>query len=369
MLLPSLKGKQTQFCYKITNCLVFVMKSVSRLIFRTTLFDTLLRVITKLFQNNHCNDNRRSYQLFSSIRYSNVSTSQIKKTDTWMTTQRYQKLGFIICIAHLILYLSSPGIMIYVAAQHVELRQARTLSLSSESKHLLSKVQNFEKQQEHVKVQQELMQQDDQQRAATCSGTTWVEACPPLLSSAGSVDGRFRRRLSEENGYFTTEASSISSSNTTSRVLTGDAPSVIYDNYCLLRYRFRIPVPDSKNGGIVTYPYYATSRVIEDDGTVSSSNQRYTKVIIVQHGADRDANAYYCTMQQVVYDSKSMFSNYDARKILVIAPNFNYRTDDDIYKSDAFWNTTKVKAKQVFYLDALVSNMILFLTFLSGILR
>ena len=93
----------------------------------------------------------------------------------------------------------------------------------------------------------------------------------------------------------------------------------------------------------MTFPYYATSQVVQDDGTVSSGNQQYTTVIIVQHGAFRDANAYYCTMQKLVYDSQSLFTNYIASKVLVIAPNFNYRTDDDVYTSDAFWNITKVR--------------------------
>jgi hypothetical protein len=148
--------------------------------------------------------------------------------------------------------------------------------------------------------------------------------------------------MSRKQNYFSS-SSEFPVAGAVSNLVTGNRPSMVYDANCLQRHRLTI----QRDGmDIGTIAYYATEPLRnQNDGLIDRSP--YKKTIIIQHGAFRDADVYYCLMQQLVYDAQQNFK-YNFSEVLVIAPNFNYKTDYDVYTSDAFFNITKVGLNTAF---------------------
>ena len=137
-----------------------------------------------------------------------------------------------------------------------------------------------------------------------CKGVDWQEACERILGD--------KRRLTATNPSKVTALEDN---------LVND-PSVTYDEDCLIVYR--LDLFDS-----TTFPYHA-SQLLRDGGDQSIA-------FIIQHGATRKAEEYFCNFQNIMMEQN--YRAYD--DILVIAPNFNYKDDDGVLPTDAFWNTTK----------------------------
>ena len=78
---------------------------------------------------------------------------------------------------------------------------------------------------------------------------------------------------------------------------------------------------------------------------------------MIQHGTKRDAHVSFCLLYQLILLEESITKKSTMvptkndinpfETILLIAPDFNYRTDykkdEDVYPYDAVWNTTKVR--------------------------
>jgi hypoxanthine phosphoribosyltransferase len=116
---------------------------------------------------------------------------------------------------------------------------------------------------------------------------------------------------------------SIPASIQEQELLDSDDPSVTYDTNCLKVYRLDI------NHGQITFPYHS-SQLLRLGG-----NQ--TMVLIVQHGALRNSEAYFCSFKQLML--QQTYRNIN--DILIVAPDFNYATDDLVHPSDAVWNSSK----------------------------
>ena len=58
--------------------------------------------------------------------------------------------------------------------------------------------------------------------------------------------------------------------------------------------------------------------------------------MLVIHGAFRDADAYFCMMHGLMQAQDYR----DPKDILIIAPDFSYKGDFGLFKSDAFWNNS-----------------------------
>jgi pimeloyl-ACP methyl ester carboxylesterase len=59
--------------------------------------------------------------------------------------------------------------------------------------------------------------------------------------------------------------------------------------------------------------------------------------LIIQHGALRDSESYFCSFKKLMLTQPYRpFAD-----ILVIAPDFNYATDDLVHPNDAVWNSSK----------------------------
>jgi hypothetical protein len=106
-------------------------------------------------------------------------------------------------------------------------------------------------------------------------------------------------------------------------LLLSDDPSVTYDNNCLKVYRLDI------NHGQITFPYHS-SQLLRLGGNQSM-------VLIIQHGALRNSEAYFCSFKQMMLQQ----SYRPFQDILIIAPDFNYATDDLVHPNDAIWNSSK----------------------------
>jgi hypothetical protein len=106
-------------------------------------------------------------------------------------------------------------------------------------------------------------------------------------------------------------------------LLESDDPAVTYDNNCLKVYRLDI------NHGQITFPYHS-SQLLRLGG-----NQ--TMALIIQHGALRDSESYFCSFKKLLFTQQYR----DVDDILVIAPDFNYATDDLVHPMDAVWNSSK----------------------------
>jgi hypothetical protein len=106
-------------------------------------------------------------------------------------------------------------------------------------------------------------------------------------------------------------------------LLQSDDPAVTYDNNCLKVYRLDI------NHGQMTFPYHS-SQLLRLGG-----NQ--TMVLIIQHGALRNSEAYFCSFKQMML--QQTYRKFE--DILIIAPDFNYATDDLVHPNDAVWNSSK----------------------------
>ena len=128
-----------------------------------------------------------------------------------------------------------------------------------------------------------------------CQGIDWQQACEQILNSSST-----RRHLVSED-Y--------------SQYLT-------YDANCLLVYRMELEAN-------ITFPYYSNQFV------QAGGNQ--TMVVFIQHGALRDADYSYCSFQQLMLEQT--YRPFD--QILVIAPDFNFKNDEGVLSTDAFWNSTK----------------------------
>ena len=106
-------------------------------------------------------------------------------------------------------------------------------------------------------------------------------------------------------------------------LLRSDDPAVTYDNNCLKVYRLDI------NHGQLTFPYHS-SQLLRLGGNQSM-------VLIIQHGALRNSEAYFCSFKQMML--RQPYRDFD--DILIIAPDFNYGNDDLVHPNDAVWNSSK----------------------------
>ena len=106
-------------------------------------------------------------------------------------------------------------------------------------------------------------------------------------------------------------------------LLQSDDPAVTYDNNCLKVYRLDI------NHGQMTFPYHS-SQLLRLGGN-------HSMVLIIQHGALRNSEAYFCSFKQMMLQQP--YRHFD--DILIIAPDFNYATDDLVHPNDAVWNSSK----------------------------
>jgi hypothetical protein len=150
-------------------------------------------------------------------------------------------------------------------------------------------------------------------RLERCKNIDWEQACDQI-SSAGA-----RRRSLKVD---TSNSTSTSSDGLEDFLLDSDDPSVTYDENCLRVYRLDL-------FGRTTFPYHA-NQLLRAGG-----NQ--TMTLFIQHGAMRNADNYFCSF-------RSLMKEQDYRPfedILVIAPDFNYKNDDGVLPTDAFWNSTK----------------------------
>jgi hypothetical protein len=208
-----------------------------------------------------------------------------------------------------------------------------------------------------------------QERRQTCRGVDWLTACDRLTNAAGARRRRQQRVLLQQEQHPQQRHPTSKSqqprhhyrtnnhrnrggmnknrrhhhprskgSNNVHRVepnaslpvhlqeeelLESDDPSVTYDNNCLKVYRLDI------NHGQRTFPYHS-SQLLRLGG-----NQ--TMALIIQHGALRDSESYFCSFKKLMRTQ----TYRDFEEILVIAPDFNYATDDLVHPNDAVWNTSK----------------------------
>lgn len=146
------------------------------------------------------------------------------------------------------------------------------------------------------------------ERVKKCKGTTWQTACD-ALGAAGA-----RRRLYSGNDVETLTVDED--------LLFSDDPTITYDEFCLVNYRMSL-------GNNITFPYHASSH-LADGGN-------YTLALLIQHGAMRNAEQYFCSFKQLMQEQ----GYRDFRDVLIIAPNFNYETDSLVHPNDVFWNASK----------------------------
>ena len=147
------------------------------------------------------------------------------------------------------------------------------------------------------------------ERVKKCKGTTWQTACD-ALGAAGA-----RRRLYSGNNDVETPTEDED-------LLLSDDPTITYDEFCLVNYRMNL-------GNNITFPYHASSH-LADGGN-------YTLALLIQHGAMRNAEQYFCSFKQLMQEQ----GYRDFRDVLIIAPNFNYETDSLVHPNDVFWNASK----------------------------
>lgn len=147
-------------------------------------------------------------------------------------------------------------------------------------------------------------------RAEKCRGVDWQTACN-ALSGAGAR----RRYLHGGDNHSSVEVADED-------LLFSDDPTVTYDKFCLIKYRMRLY-------GNITFPYHASSNL--------ASGGHYTLALLIQHGAMRNSEQYFCSFKQLMLEQ----GYRDFRNILVIAPNFNYESDSLIHPNDIFWNSSK----------------------------
>lgn len=146
------------------------------------------------------------------------------------------------------------------------------------------------------------------ERVKKCKGTTWQTACD-ALGAAGA-----RRRLYNGN--------EVETPTVDEDLLLSDDPTITYDEFCLVNYRMNL-------GNNITFPYHASSH-LADGGD-------YTLALLIQHGAMRNAEQYFCSFKQLMQEQ----GYRDFRDVLIIAPNFNYETDSLVHPNDVFWNASK----------------------------
>jgi hypothetical protein len=196
--------------------------------------------------------------------------------------------------------------------------------------------------------------QQHHRHLAQCSNMDWTNSCPSLIAR------RRRHRHLEEDEFpnlqrfsgdeFEQVVGNLTSSRfsflpsqlflpSRQQLFSGERPTMVYDANCLQRHRFDIQLDRKTIGSIA---YYATTPLQSGDGINLADSSKFKQAIVIHHGSARDADVHYCLMQQLVYDTQQKYS-HNASAVLVIAPNFNYKTDDDVYVSDAYFNTTKVR--------------------------
>lgn len=144
------------------------------------------------------------------------------------------------------------------------------------------------------------------ERLKKCKGITWQTACD-ALGAAGA-----RRRL----------YSDVATPTVDEDLLLSDDPTITYDEFCLVNYRMNL-------GNNITFPYHASSHL--------ANGGDYTLALLIQHGAMRNAEQYFCSFKQLMQEQ----GYRDFRDVLIIAPNFNYETDTLVHPNDVFWNASK----------------------------
>jgi len=160
--------------------------------------------------------------------------------------------------------------------------------------------------------------EEAKERAEQCRGFNWQQACDRITTA-----GARRRHLVEDE---TTEFTQLEE-----YLMDSDDPSVTYDEHCLRVYRLDISMEDENihHNYNITFPYHA-SNLLRAGGN-------HTMALFIQHGAMRDADAYFCSFRSLMLEQEYRPFN----DIMVIAPDFNYRNDPGVLPTDAFWNATK----------------------------
>lgn len=149
-------------------------------------------------------------------------------------------------------------------------------------------------------------------RVQQCQDIDWETACDNLGNSAGA---RHRSRK-----LYSGKADR--SNELEDKYLFSDDPTVTYNEQCLRVYRLQL-------FGNITFPYHA-SQLLHTGGN-------YTMALFIQHGAMRNADAYFCSFKKLMLLQK--YRKFE--DILIIAPDFNYEHDELVHPRDAFWNSSK----------------------------
>ena len=150
------------------------------------------------------------------------------------------------------------------------------------------------------------------ERVQKCKGTTWQMACDAL--GAAGARRRTRQLYNSDNDVETPKVEED--------LLLSDDPTITYDEFCLVNYRMNL-------GNNITFPYHASSHL--------ANGGDYTLALLIQHGAMRNAEQYFCSFKQLMQEQ----GYRDFRDVLIIAPNFNYETDSLVHPNDVYWNASK----------------------------
>jgi hypothetical protein len=151
-------------------------------------------------------------------------------------------------------------------------------------------------------------------RVEQCRGYDWQSACDKLANSGnGGAGARRKLYTGHIDRDYTTEEEEL---------LYSDDPTVTFDHHCLRVYRLKMV-------GHITFPYLS--------GQLLQAGGNQTMALFIQHGALRNGEDYFCSFKRLMLTQEYRpFS-----EILIIAPDFNYKSDALVHPMDAFWNTSK----------------------------
>lgn len=158
------------------------------------------------------------------------------------------------------------------------------------------------------------MVESEGEHLTRCRNFDWMQACDNVEHAAA-------RQLMLPLQY--TDSAPNSTKMESYLLDDSDNVSVRYDVNCLRRYRFSV-----ESG--ITFPYHANQ-------LLHAGGNQYTMALFIQHGAMRDADRYFCSFRKLMLQQ----THRPFSQILIIAPDFNYASDEGVLPSDAFWNETK----------------------------
>jgi len=140
-----------------------------------------------------------------------------------------------------------------------------------------------------------------------CTGLTPLDACSRYVAIPKAL---FEEEAEAE------EAVTQSAVTEMKKYKARQAP----DDSCLAIYRMSTPINDK-----LMFTYYADQDI--------SKGGKQKKAVIVQHGASRNADGYYCQMAKLMMKGEELDPD-----VLVIAPSIVYDGDKAVEDSDAVWH-------------------------------